>query len=184
MQIYEKYLHVVLFWPTFLLECVFAASYELPFSVHLHDFCIADLGNINGDLLTGGIHLDDACGCHRGGFHPLDVAHQLRGNHQMAHAVGAFLLTDASNGLEQPFVGLAHHEVILRRTVFGHPLFGERRGASLQLIAVARGFVVIEHLEEQFVLTVFCQYLEQVAVAYIAGGQTRAVTSDILDEMA
>ena len=117
-----------------------------------------------------------------GGFHAADSLKGLRVDDEMAVTVGAGLLADAGERAEEPLVDLPKHEVILRRPLTGIPLLGERGGALGYLVAIAGSFVVVEHAEEQLVLSVVGQHAKEVAVAHIAGGQAVAVGVDVVDE--
>lgn len=78
---------------------------------------------------------------------------------------------------------MCHHEVVHRGPHIRIPLLRQRRMSLLDLIAIARHIVVIQHGVEQLALVVLYQHREEVTIAYVACCQTRSVGLNIVDKM-
>ena len=66
---------------------------------------------------------------------------------------------------------MSHHKVIHRCAMLRIPLLCQRGMSQLDLIAIARDIVVVQHLIEQFLLLVMDKGIEQVAVSYVTRRQ-------------
>ena len=99
---------------------------------------------------------------HRRTFTPRQVANRVGCNlNQVAIALNAQQIRD-----EQVF-NVCHHEVVHRGSMVGVPLLCQGGLSLLNLIAVARHIVVVQHLVQQFTMSILRQCVEQVAVAHI-----------------
>lgn len=117
------------------------------------------------------------CRCRRT-FTPVDVAHGVRRYQQVV----APSLYAQQVGYEEIF-NMSHHEVVHRCTMLRIPLFGECCHALLDLIAIAWYLVVVEHAVEQLPLSTVDECFEEIAVAYIARGQSVTMLMDISHEL-
>ncbi len=78
---------------------------------------------------------------------------------------------------------MSHHEVVHRGTMLRIPLLGECRVSQLNLIAIAWHIIVVEHLIEQFLLTIVDEGIEKIAVAHVASSQTTAMSMNVGNEI-
>ena len=109
---------------------------------------------------------------------PGEVTHRVRGDSD------SFAMTlDTEEIRHQQIVQVTHHEVVHGSTMLGVPLLSQRGMADLNLIAVARHVVVVEHQVEQLLLTIVDKGVKEVTVAYVACRQTVAVLMDVSNEI-
>ena len=80
---------------------------------------------------------------------------------------------------DEQVLHMAHHEMVHRGSMCGVPLLGQRGVTFLDLIAIARYVIVVQHFVKQLALVVLHQRVEQVTITYIACGQTVAMSMNI-----
>ena len=87
--------------------------------------------------------------------------------------------TDATDVTDEMVIGMGEHEMVARGTFLRIPLFGKCRHALLQLIAITREVVVVEHLKEQVAEIIIPQHLEEVSRTDVTRRQTVAMPVDV-----
>lgn len=107
-------------------------------------------------------------------LYPLQIAKNARTDCGLAS-----IDSDAANIAHQMVVDVAEHKVVQARAHVWIPLLGERCHPMLDLVAVTRQTVVVEHAKQQLALPVVYQRSVKIRRGHVARGQAVAVGMDV-----
>ena len=100
-------------------------------------------------------YADHSICTHRRALAPCQVAHRVRSNlYQVAMTLNAQQVRD------EQVLDVCHHKVVHGSSVIRIPLFCQRGLSFLDLVAVAWHIIVVQHLVEQFPMSVLGQRVE------------------------